>query len=143
MQSWSPLTAFAAFAIGLVALWAPFFVAAWLVLFRGSGVRARWLFLLVGPIVVYSILWVITVIFIIPASFVLVLVAPATKDMFNQMPYWFSVAAWVTQYQWVVAAVLCTSLSAWLARWVWPRWPALLAAITSPPAARSGAPHAK
>ena len=120
-------------AVGFLALISPLWVSLLLVLFRGRRVRGRWLFLVVGPVVAYTILWVFTLIFIVPATFVLVLLAPATRDMFHQMPYWFQVAAWVTEYQYLLAALTCGGLASWLAVWLWPRWPNILPAIAQPP----------
>lgn len=118
---------------GFVALVSPIWVSALLVLFRGSQVRGRWLFLVVAPVIAYTILWVFTLVFIIPATFVLVLLAPATRELFNQMPYWFRVAAWVTEYQYLLAALACGLLASWLAVWLWPRWPSILHALAKPP----------
>lgn len=119
--------------MGFIALISPILVSVFLVLFKGRGVRGRWLFLVAGPVIAYSILWVFTLVFVVPATFVLVLLAPATKEIFNQMPYWFAVAAWVTEYQWLLASVTCGLLAAWLAAYLWPRWPAVLWALAQPP----------
>ena len=89
--------------------------------------------MVVGPVVAYTILWVFTLLFIVPATFVLVLLAPATRDMFREMPYWFQLAAWVTEYQYLLAAVTCGGLASWLALWLWPRWPNILYALAQPP----------
>lgn len=43
--------------VALLVFFAPILVSALLVVFRGRRVRGRWLFLLVGPLVVYTILW--------------------------------------------------------------------------------------
>ncbi len=119
--------------IGFLALVSPILASLAVVLFRGKGVRGRWLFLVVAPVVAYTILWVFTLVFIVPATFVVVLLAPGTKDLFDQMPYWFGVASWVTQHQYLIAAVSCGALSAWLALWLWPRWPNILFALAQPP----------
>jgi len=79
------------------------------------------------------VLWVFTLVVIVPAMAVLALLAPASKELFKVMPYWFHVAAWVTQYQYFLAAVASGGLAAWLALWVWPRWPAILYAFAQPP----------
>ena len=92
--------------------------------------------MVVGPVVAYTILWVFTLVFIVPATFVLVLLAPATKELFNQMPYWFYIAAWVTEYQFALAALTCGTLATWLAVWLWPRWPNTLYALAQPPGSR-------
>ena len=121
---------------GFLALVSPILVSLALVLFRGRHVHGRWLFLVVGPVVAYTILWVFTLVFIVPATFVLVLLAPATKELFNQMPYWFHIAAWVTEHQFALAALTCGTLATWLAVWLWPRWPNTLYALAQPPGSR-------
>lgn len=123
-------------AIGIasfIALVSPMLVSALLVIFKGRGVRGRWLFLLAGPVIAYSIVWLFTLVVIIPATVVVVLLAPATKELFDQMPYWFSVATMATKYQFLLASVVCGLLSAWLALHLWPRWPAILWAVVQPP----------
>jgi hypothetical protein len=122
--------------VGFIALISPMLVSALLVLFRGRGVRGRWLFLLAGPVIAYSVVWLFTLVVIIPATFVVVLLAPATKDLFDQMPYWFTVAATATKYQFLLASIVCGLLSAWLALHLWPRWPAILWALVQPPGER-------
>jgi hypothetical protein len=124
---------FTLWGVAFLALISPILVAAFLVAFKGRGVYGRWLFLVAGPILAYSILWVFTLVVIVPATFVVVFLAPATKDLFNQMPYWFSVAAWATEYQWLLASLACGGLATWLAKYVWPRWPAILFALVKPP----------
>jgi len=47
----------------------PILVAAVLVLFTGNGVRGRWLFLVAGPLLAYSILWVFTLVVIILTTY--------------------------------------------------------------------------
>jgi hypothetical protein len=123
-------------AVGFIALVSPILVSAFLVIFKGRGVRGRYLFLVAGPVVAYSLLWVFTLVIIVPATFVVVLLAPATKELFNQMPYWFAVAAWATKHQMLLASVVCGALATWLALHVWPRWPAILWALVQPPAQR-------
>jgi hypothetical protein len=123
-------------ASGFLALISPILISLVLVLFRGKLVRGRWLFLLVGPVLAYTILWVFTLVFIVPATFVLVLLAPGTQATFNQMPYWFHLAAWVTKYQYLLAALTCGALATWIAVWLWPRWPNILYALAQPPESR-------
>src|ERR1017187_8362189 len=117
---------------GFLALISPILVAAFLSIFKGRGVIGRWLFLFAGPVLAYSILWVFTLFVIVPATFVVVVLAPATKELFNQMPYWFSIAAWATEYQALLASTVCGLLASWLAFYVWPRWPGILWALVKP-----------
>jgi hypothetical protein len=119
--------------LAFVALLSPILVSAALALAKGKGVRGRWLFLFVAPILAYTILWVLTLVFIVPATVVVVFLAPATQDLFNKMPYWYGIAAWMTEYQLFLAAGACGNLAAWLAVWLWPRWPNILFALTLPP----------
>jgi hypothetical protein len=119
--------------VGFIALVSPILVSAFLSVFKGGGVRGRWLFLFAGPVLAYSILWVFTLFVIVPATFVVVLLAPVTKELFNQMPYWFGLAALATKYQALLACAVFGLLASWLALYVWPRWPALLWALVQPP----------
>jgi hypothetical protein len=118
---------------GFAALVSPIWISILLVFFRGKSVRGRWLFLIAGPVIAYTIVWLFTLVVIVPATFVLVLTAPATKELFDQMPYWFPIAVWVTKHQYLLASLACGGLAGWLGFWLWPRWPNILVAISQSP----------
>jgi len=63
------------------------------------------LFLVVAPVVAHTMLWVFALVFTVAAGFVLVFLAPGPNELLNQMPYRFHVAAWVTEYQYLLAAL--------------------------------------
>ena len=116
---------------GFLAIVSPILVAVFLVVVKGRGVRGRWLFVVVGPVLAYTVLWVITLVFIVPATFVVVWLAPATKELYNQLPYWYPLAELFVKYDKLIAAVACGVLASWLAVYVWPRWSALLAVLAT------------
>ena len=118
--------------IALLVFFAPIFVSAFLVAFRGKGVRGRFLFLFVGPLVVYTVLWLAMLIFLVPAWFVLAWFTPAVKEIVNNTPFWFPFYSWVAKYDGYIASALCFGLSVWLVGHFWPRWPRILEALASP-----------
>ena len=125
----SSLWLLARLSIAFVGLVSPIFVALYLVVFRGRGVHGRWLFLVAGPVLAYTVLWVVILVFVVPASFVVVFIAPGTKELLDQVPFWYPAAAWAVKYSNELLAIVCGSLAAWLALHIWPRWPALLQAL--------------
>lgn len=108
----------------------PILVSAYLVLVRGRNVRGRWLFLLVGPLIVYTVLWLALLLFMVPAWFVLTWFTPAVLELTQSKPFWYPVFSWVAQYDGYIASVVTLGLSVWLVQHFWPRWPAVLAALT-------------
>jgi hypothetical protein len=132
MERAQMLFAIALASVGFLALVSPILVAVSLALFKGGGVRGRWLFVIVGPVLAYTVLWAVTLVFIVPATFVVVWLAPATKDLYNQLPYWYPVAEWFVKYDKLIASVACGALASWLALYVWPRWSALLSVLAAP-----------
>ena len=120
--------------LALLILLSPIFASVFLVLFKGRRVRGRWLFLLVGPLCVYTILWIAMLIFMVPAWFVLTWFTPAVKEIIHNTPFWYPAYSWVAKYDLYIASLLCFGLSAWLVAHFWPRWPKILEALTSPPA---------
>lgn len=111
----------------------PILVSAFLAIFRGGGVPGRWLFIAVGPVLAYTILWVLTLVFIAPATFIVIWLAPATKELYDQLPYWYSLAEFFVKHDKLIAAAACALLSSWLVAYVWPRWSDLMTVLTSPP----------
>jgi len=116
---------------GFLALVSPILVAVFLAVFKGRGVQGRWLFVIVGPVLAYTVLWVFTLVFIVPATFVVVWFAPATKELYDQLPYWYPVAEWFVKYDKLIAAVACGALASWLATYVWPHWSELLSVLAT------------
>lgn len=123
----------ALYLLGYLAFLSPLLVAVFLVLFKGRGVRGRWLFLVAGPVMAYSILWVFTLVFIVPAYIVLTLFTPAVKELLNHTPYWYPLATWFVKHEGLIAALACASLALWLLLHLWPRWPSLLQALAAKP----------
>jgi hypothetical protein len=96
-------------------------------------VRGRWLFLLVGPLVVYTVLWLALLIFMLPAWFVLTWFTPAIVQLLNSKPFWYPLFSWVAEYDGYIASAVSLSLTLWLVTHFWPRWPAILEALASSP----------
>jgi len=116
-----------------LAFLSPILVSVFLAVFRGRGVSGRWLFVLVGPVAAYTVLWVATLVFIAPAWLILTFFTPAVKELTNHTPYWYPFASWLASNDWWLAGVVCALLAAWLVLHLWPRWPAILAALVSSP----------
>ena len=121
--------------IGLLylAYLSPILVSAFLVVVKGKGVRGRWLFLVVGPVLAYTIMWVATLVFFAPAWIIITFLAPAVIDFTGTGPYWMPVAAWLSKNDFWLAGLTCACLATWIAFYVWPRWPAFLDALVSEP----------
>ncbi|MFO1225563.1 hypothetical protein [Roseateles sp.] len=115
-----------------VAFIAPIAAAAYLALFRGAGVKGRWLFPIAGPVLVYTIFWVLWLVFVMPAYAVLTFLAPTVMDMTGHLPVWRTLAGWLVEYEYFLSAVVCALLTTWLVVHVWPRWAAVLTALAAP-----------
>jgi hypothetical protein len=116
-----------------LAFLSPIVAAAFLAVFKGRGVRGRWLFLVAGPVIAYSILWVFTLVFIIPAYIVLTLFTPAVKELLDHTPYWYPFASWFVRYEVFIAGFACALLALWLVAYLWPRWSSVLYALAAKP----------
>ena len=108
--------------IDFLALISPILISAFLVFFKGRGIPGRWVFLFAGPVLAYTILWVFTLIFIFPAAFFVVWLAPAFRQLYEQLPYWYPFAEWFIKHVDVIAPITVGLLSVWLVMYVWPRW---------------------
>jgi hypothetical protein len=124
---------FASQLAALLIFLSPFLVSVYLVLFRGKGVRGRWLFLVVGPLIVYTVLWLAMLIFMVPAWFVLVWFTPAMKELLDSTPFWYPFFSWVAKYDGYIASIVCLATTVWLTLHFWPRWTGILEALSSKP----------
>lgn len=129
----SPTLYLTAFLVAWLALVSPIAVCAFLSLFRGRGVRGRWLFVLAGPVLAYTILWLVLMLLYIPAAFAVIFLVPSTMDVLGVGPFWLPLASWVVGKEPFLAAGAAGLLSCWLVTFVWPRWPGVLAALRDPP----------
>jgi hypothetical protein len=123
--------------LAVLIFFAPIIASAFLACVRGRGVRGRWLFLIVGPLIVYTVIWLAMLIFMVPAWFVLTWFTPALHEILHTKPFWFPVFAWVAKHDGYIASVISLALTFWLVGHFWPRWPAILAALTSPSSSKS------
>jgi len=105
------------------------------------SVTGCWLFLVAGPLLAYTVLWLLCLVVVFPATFVVIYLAPATKEFLDHLPFWYPFTMWAVKYSNELLAIICGALSAWLALHIWPRWPATLHALVQRPSAspaRSG-----
>jgi hypothetical protein len=79
------------------------------------------------------VVWVAALVFVVPAWLILTFLTPAVKDITNHAPFWFPLASWLASNDWWLAGVACALLATWLVFHLWPRWPAILVALASPP----------
>jgi len=121
----------------LLGFLAPVFASVYLAVVKGRGRTGRWLFVFVAPILIYTVLWVFTLVFIAPAYFILTWFTPAIKELLNHTPYWYPLFAWVVEHEGRIASLTCALLTVWLVRYLWPRWPAVLAALAAPTSAKA------
>jgi hypothetical protein len=119
--------------VAWLALVSPIAVCAFLSLFLGRGVRGHWLFVLAGPLLAYTILWLVLMLLYIPAAFAVIFLVPSTMDLLGVRPFWLPLASWVVGKEPFIAAGAAGLLSCWLATYVWPRWPGVFAALRDPP----------
>ena len=124
-----------------LALLSPVIAAAYLAMFKGRDVPGRWLFVFFGPAIAYAILLVATVTFFLPFYLIGVFLVPALRDLGHNLPFWVPFLDWVINYDYLIISTLLVALSAWLVRYVWPRWPGVLAAMANP-AVKRDAPQA-
>jgi len=126
--------------IYFLALLSPVIVAAYYSMFKGRGVPGRWLFMFFGPALAYAILLVFTVAFFLPFYLMGVFLVPALRDLGHRLPFWVPLMDWVINYDYLIISTLLVALSVWLVRYVWPRWPHVLAAMVNP-AVKRDAPY--
>ncbi len=120
----------------LLGAWAvlvsPVLVCAFLSIFRGRGVRGRWVFLFAGPLLAYTVLWLFLLVLYVPTALAVIFLVPSTVDLFKAQPFWFPLASWVVGKEPFIAAGACGLLSTWLSIYVWPRWPGVFTALRDP-----------
>ena len=114
-----------------IAILSPVFVSAYLAVRRGRGVQGRWVFVLAGPVVAYTVAILLSVIFVLPVWIAAVFFVPAIVQVLGIRPYWISAYNLHSQYWFFYVSVLLSAMSTWLSWYLWPRWPAVFLALTS------------
>jgi hypothetical protein len=117
------------FVVGAFAFFSQFLVAIYFPLFKGKGVRGRWIFVLVAPLLTASMMMTCYLMVATPLSLVAIFVAPALKQAFDFSPYWSVFAEWMSQYFAIVVWLIWGLVGVLTCRFLWPRWPALLSVM--------------
>jgi hypothetical protein len=121
----------ATLSMGLVVFFGQFLIAIYFPLFKGKGVRGRWIFIFAAPILTASIVLTGYFFIALPMGLAAVFLVPALKQAFNFSPYWIAFPYWVSSYWRFVAWFIWGVLGIVVCRFLWPRWPALLAVLLS------------
>jgi hypothetical protein len=116
---------------GYLAFLSPILLSAYLVTRRGSGVPGRWLFLIVGPILGYTLFWSAAMLVALPMSFIANFLVPAIVQILDVRPHWLPVVDWVAKYWYFVMPVFFATVVPAVTVWVWRRWPAVFAALVN------------
>lgn len=85
-----------------------------------------------GPAFAYGLLLLFTLAFFLPFYLIAMFLVPALVDLGHNLPFWIPLIDWVINYDYLLISTLLVALSFWLVRYVWPRWPAILAALANP-----------
>jgi hypothetical protein len=112
--------------MGLFIFFGQFLTAVYFPLFKGKGVRGRWLFILVAPILTTSIVLTCYFLLALPMGLVVVWVTPALKQAFDFVPYWILFPYWVSSYWWFFVWFIWGLVGIMVCRFLWPRWAAFL-----------------
>jgi hypothetical protein len=107
----------------------PVLVSVYLVFRKGAGVSGRWVFVLAGPILAYTVAWMFVTIIALPVVAICVYLIPAIVQILGVRPYWLPIAEWVTQYWYLIFTAALGLMSAWVALYLWPRWPDVFTAL--------------
>jgi hypothetical protein len=113
--------------MGVIVFFSQFLTAIYFPLFKGKGVRGRWIFIFIAPIVTASMMLTGYLFVALPMGLVVVWVVPAFKQIFDFMPYWIPFPYWVSSYWWFVVWLIWGTVGIVVSKFLWPRWPSLLA----------------
>lgn len=117
------------FVVGAFVFFSQFLVAIYFPLFKGKGVRGRWIFVLVAPLLTASMMMTCYLMVATPLSLVAIFVAPALKQAFDSLPYWSVFAKWIGQCSAIIVWLIWGLVGVLTCRFLWPRWPALLSVM--------------
>lgn len=116
----------------LLATFSPILVSGYLAFALDVPVRvpARWVFVIAGPVLAYTVAWMFMTIIALPVIAICVYLIPAIVQILGVHPYWLPIAEWGARYWYMVLTVALGLMSAWIALYLWPRWPDVFAALT-------------
>jgi hypothetical protein len=114
---------------GALVFFSQFLVAIYFPLFKGKGVRGRWAFVLVAPVLTASVLMTCYLLIAIPIGMVAIFVTPVLKQAFDFLPYWIGFSEWISQYFAIITWSIWGIVGILMCRFLWPRWPAFLAVL--------------
>jgi hypothetical protein len=120
--------------------WLPFLYGTYLAIRKGKDVRGRWLFVLVSPILTFSLLVVLPLMLWSVFAPLAIFVAPAFKQILQHAPWWSPIADVWVRYWWlsfIPIAVVYVVLATWSAHKLWKRWPRVFDALVSDPSKNS------
>lgn len=110
-----------------------FLVAIYYPLFKGKGVRGRWIFVLAAPLLTGSVVFFSLLFFALPIGLVSIYIAPVLKQAFEYTPFWIVLPNQMGKYLYFAIPLIWGTLGFILTRLLWPRWPALLSALLGEP----------
>ena len=108
----------------------PFALALYFVIRKGRGVTSKWLFVVVAPTLGYGAFLLLLLFVALPITVANIFFVPALKEMFDTLPVWLTSSQWLTAYAVVVIPVVCMALATGSTLYLWPRWPALVRALS-------------
>jgi hypothetical protein len=114
---------------GAFVFFSQFLVAIYFPLFKGKGVRGRWIFVLIAPVLTASILMTCYLLIGVPLGLVAIFVTPALKQAFDFLPYWIGFAEWIARYFTIIIWLIWGLVGILTCRFLWPRWPAFLGVL--------------
>jgi hypothetical protein len=128
-------------AIGAVLLelffWLPILVSLYLVMRKGRGIKGKWLFILLGPVMASTLLSLAAIAIALPIAFISIYIVPAFVQAFGYKPYWLPLAEFFSRYSplsyFVIVVSVWIVIGTWLTVYLWPRWPKLFEALIHKP----------
>jgi hypothetical protein len=96
----------------------PWFVAARSL--RPAGERLS--FAIFCPIIGFLISWLLLLIVILPAYYVLAVYTPSRAVLASELPFWFPTLSWIIRNELPISAVVCVAVAVVLTRVVWKEW---------------------
>jgi hypothetical protein len=122
--------------------WMPIFYGLYLAIRGGKEVKGRWLFVLVSPALVFTVLFGIPILLISIFSPLAIFVVPAFKQILQHTPWWTWLAEYFVKYWWIgfLPVLFVSNIAAtFLVNSIWKRWPALFDALVGKPRGESEA----
>jgi hypothetical protein len=120
-----------------VLFWLPVFVSLYLVIRKGRGIKGKWLFIFLGPVMASTLLCLAIIAIALPMAFISIYLAPAFIQAYGHKPYWLPFAEFFGRYggggYFLIVIMVWIVLGTWLTIKIWPRWPKLFEALLYQP----------